>query len=77
MALEIAKGRATKMIEMEGEAAHRKEAKRLPAPDHRSMKAAFELKHWELTDKETPAQRWMEKRLDMIEKNDLESRATL
>ena len=32
------------------------------------MKKAFEDQHWKLTDEQTPSERFMEKRLDMVEK---------
>ena len=42
IAWETAKGRVSKLIELEGEAETRSEAKRLPVPDHRAMEDAFE-----------------------------------
>ena len=71
IAWETAKGRTAKLTELEGEAEQRSEAKRLPTPDHKAMKTAFESKHWEINERATPAPRFMEKRFDMIEKNDL------
>ena len=68
VAWETAKGRSAKMVELEAEAESRKEPKHVPTQDHKAMKKAFEDKHWELTDGATPGQRFMEKRIDMIEK---------
>ena len=69
IAWETAKGRTAKLVEMEGEAEQRSEAKRLPVPDHTAMKQAFEDSHWRIKDHDTPAPRWMEKRFDQLEKN--------
>ena len=69
-AWETAKGRSTKMIDMEVEAEQRKEPKRVPTQDHKAMKRAFEAKHWKLSDETVPSNRFMEKRIDMIEKNE-------
>ena len=68
VAWETAKGRSAKMVELEAEAESRKEPKHVPTQDHKAMKKAFEDQHWTLTDEGTPSQRFMEKRLDMIEK---------
>ena len=59
------------MHELEGEAETRREPKRLPMPDHKAMKEHFRKAHWVLAERDTPAPRWMEKRFEMIEKNDL------
>ena len=71
IAWETSKGRVAKMHELEGEAETRREPKRLPMPDHKAMKEHFKKAHWELAERDTPAPRWMEKRFEMIEKNDL------
>ena len=68
VAWETAKGRSAKMVEMEAEAESRKEPKHVPVQDHKAMKKAFEDQHGELIDEATPSQRFMEKRIDMIEK---------
>ena len=56
------------MVEVEAEAEHRKEPKHVPVQDHKAMRKAFEDQHWKLTDEQTPSERFMEKRLDMVEK---------
>ena len=68
VAWQTAKGRAEKMVEMQAEAEHRREPKHVPTVDHKAMKKIFQEQHGKLTDKTTPGQRFMEKRLDMIEK---------
>ena len=70
---ETSKGRIAKMHELEGEAETRREPKRLPMPDHKAMKEHFAKAHWKLADRDTPAPRWMERRFEMLEKNDLKA----
>ena len=70
---ETSKGRVAKMHELEGEAETRREPKRLPMPDHKAMKEHFAKAQWALAERDTPAPRWMEKRFEMLERNDLKA----
>jgi hypothetical protein len=66
-----AKKRADKQAEFEGEAEVRNEPKRIPVGDHMAMKDAFEKKHWRLEDEMSPCKSYLEKKLEMVEKDDL------
>jgi len=54
VAWESAKGRATKLAEMDGEAEVRELPKKVPLPDFFAMRSAFEEKHGELTGDQVP-----------------------
>ena len=66
-----AKARAAKQAEMDGEADARSEPKRIPASDTLAMKAMFEKRFWALEDELTPSKSYVERKLEMIEKDDL------
>ena len=71
VAWDTARGRTTKMVEMEAEAEVRGEPKKVPQPDYEAMKDAFEKGHWKLAERDTPSKNFMERRLEMLEKNSL------
>ena len=68
IAWENARTRTSKMHELEGEAEVRREPKRLQQPEHKAMRELFKKNYWELPEKDIPAPRWMERRVEMIEK---------
>ena len=49
----------------------RDEPKKLPSGDRRAMKTAFEKQFWKLDDLLCPSRKYLEKKLDEIEKNEL------
>ena len=71
VAYESAKGRAVKMAEIGGEAEVRYVPKKLIASDFHGMREAFEKQYWALEDTELPSRGYLEKKLEMVEKDDL------
>ena len=71
VAWDTARARALKMAEAEGEAQSRNVPKEVGASDHHAMRAAFELKYWDVDDMKVPGKTYIEKKLDEIEKDEL------
>ena len=66
-----AKRRADRKAELDVEHEVRDEPKKLPSGDRHAMKTAFEKQFWKLDDLMCPSRRYLEKKLDEIQKNEL------
>jgi hypothetical protein len=66
-----ARARAAKSADAEGEAEAKNIPKDLSTGDYHSMRACFEGRFWELSDRELPGRTYIEKKLDEIEKGDV------
>jgi hypothetical protein len=73
VAWSTAKKRADKQAELDGELDARNEPKKIPVGDHMAMKTTFENKYWRLEDELSPGKAYLEKKLEMVEKDDLKA----
>ena len=65
------KKRADKQAELDGELDARNEPKLIATRNHRAMNNTFEEKFWKLEDELSPSKAYLEKKLEMVEKDDL------
>jgi hypothetical protein len=66
-----ARARATKLADAEGEAEARNIPKDVTTAAYHAMRATFEDRYWDLSDRELPGRSYVEKKLDEIEKGEL------
>jgi hypothetical protein len=68
VAWDAARARATKLADAEGDAEARGVPKDVSSSDYHSMRATFEARYWEVTDRELPGRSYLERKLDEVEK---------
>jgi hypothetical protein len=70
VAWDVARARATKLADAEGEATVRNIPKEVCATDYEAMRSSFEGRYWEVTDSNLPGRAYLEKKLDEVEKGE-------
>ena len=65
--------RAERVAELEGDADAHQMRKPLPPSDHTAMRRAFESRWWHLDESEVPGRRYLEARLQELERGDLKA----
>jgi len=68
VAWESAKGRATKMTEIEADSEVREQAKPIRVTDFKAMRDAYQDKWWKLEPKQVPAKQYLEKISEGVER---------
>jgi hypothetical protein len=70
VAWDSAKARAAKLAEADGDAEARHIPKEITSSDGQAMRATYEAKYGELSDREIPGRSYLERKLDEIEKSE-------
>lgn len=66
-----AKKRTEKITEIEGEAQARDLPKVVPQSEYKAMRSAFEKLHWKVDSDKLPSKAYLEKKLELVEQDDL------
>ena len=72
-AWQAAQRRAERVSELEGDADAHQTRKALPPSDHTAMRKAFEARWWRLEEIDVPGRRYLESRLQELERGDLKA----